>query len=320
MKTFLPLLLTLCNFVCAQTNVLLWEENEGSITVIGLQDPDTFNTVLEIPGEINGLPVVAIADSAFAGTGVTGLILNEPLAHIGDYAFDGPWALTGSVTLPYSLITLGDGAFRDCMIESVVISPAITEIPASAFYLCFLLSDVYIPNSVISVGNYAFNSVPAPIELPPYIESVGTASFYASGVLAAVCPELITVGPAAFSDCGSLGSFSAAKLQVIEEYSFLSSGINSVNFPSATSFNTSCLENTYLQELTVPATVTNFAQNAVLYCYSLNTITFEGDNPLTAFDPDTGDNLEFVIKGHASGWSNPMFGFPIRNWYWIEDF
>lgn len=67
-----------------------------------------------IPSTINGLPVTAIADSAFAGqSNITSLTIPNGVTSIGSSTFNGCTGLTG-ITLPDSVISMGLNVFSGC--------------------------------------------------------------------------------------------------------------------------------------------------------------------------------------------------------------
>lgn len=66
-----------------------------------------------LPSEIDGCPVVAIADGAFRGQDVTGVILPDTLESIGWFAFAGCVRLE-TIVLPRSVQDIAYGAFDHC--------------------------------------------------------------------------------------------------------------------------------------------------------------------------------------------------------------
>ena len=75
--------------------------------------------VVEIPGMIDGMPVVSICDHAFNGcSNVTQVILPETITRIGNCAFVGCEQLS-AINIPESVSVIGVDAFMGCPVISV---------------------------------------------------------------------------------------------------------------------------------------------------------------------------------------------------------
>ena len=169
----------------------------------------------------------SIANAAFYGTSS----LNVPsfpqtLKIIGADAFSNS-NLSGSVTIPDNVTSIGVGAFyytnmisltignavksigtsafASCAnLNSVIVGSAVATIGSSAFSSCTNLTSVTLGNSVATIGSSAFSSCTSlpSITLPKSVKSVGSNAF-------ASCSKLTTVysKPTTPPAIGSTGSF-----------------------------------------------------------------------------------------------------------------
>ena len=90
-----------------------------------------------------------------------------------DYSYDNEY--TGAVAIPssvtyggstYSVTSIGEYAFYWCYgLTSVIIPDSVTSIGKAAFESCTGLTSITIPNSVTSIGSSAFNGIHGPFEV-----------------------------------------------------------------------------------------------------------------------------------------------------------
>ena len=123
---------------------------------------------IEIPSEIDGIPVTSIGDFVFGLYGsLTSITIPDGVTSIGNGAFYHCTSLT-NITIPDSVTYIGDSAFRECTgLTSVVIPDGVTSIGDLAFWGCERLTNITIPNSVTSIGIAAFLFSPAEIQISP---------------------------------------------------------------------------------------------------------------------------------------------------------
>ncbi|MDB6056775.1 MAG: Cell surface protein [Verrucomicrobiales bacterium] len=138
------------------------------------------NPVVLIPEVANGLPVTAIADSAFAhnvivssvttSTNITSLLPHTfenctsltnfdipAVTNIDAFAFAGCSKLS-SVTIASNITVLGQGAFQFCSgITNLLMAEGVLNLGGAAFFGCNGLTSVTVPNSVAQIGAQAFN-------------------------------------------------------------------------------------------------------------------------------------------------------------------
>ena len=154
-------------------------------------------TSISIPNSVN-----RIGKAAFQGcSSLTSINIPNYVTSIGDYAFSGCSGFT-SITIPNSIYRIGINAFEDCTgvitliidndqfvnykfvnifnmtIKEVILEKHVTCIGEAAFFGCNL-SSITIPNSVTSIGNYAFLECRdlTSITIPSSVTSIGESAF-----------------------------------------------------------------------------------------------------------------------------------------------
>ena len=180
--------------------------------------------------------VTSIGHDAFEGcTGLTSIIIPDSVISIGDDAFAGtPWynnqpnglVYAGKVAYKYkggspvSVIikdgTLGiaDNAFEYCDLTNIIIPGSVISIGNYAFSMCFGLKNITIPNSVTNIGQYAFNGCSIEEISLPFIDNTRLRDYFGKASAYMVPKSLKnvtitggkTIGEYAFEDCTGLES------------------------------------------------------------------------------------------------------------------
>ena len=86
-----------------------------------------------IPPEKDGIPVTEIARNAFKDT-----------------------SSFYEIVIPNSIVTMKSGAFKNCSVESVILSDSLEIIPNDCFNNCTKLKSITFPQNLYSIGEYAF--------------------------------------------------------------------------------------------------------------------------------------------------------------------
>ena len=210
---------------------------------------------------------------------------------IGKNAFHGCSGLT-SVTIPYSVTSIGYGAFANCSgLTSVVVDKnngtydsrdncnAIIE--TSTNKLIVGCKNTTIPNSVTSIGDYAFSycSGLTSVTIPNSVTSINEYAFSGCyGLTSVTIPNSVTsIGEYAFSGCSGLTSVTIPNsVTYIGGYTFSRcSGLTSVTIPNSITYigNGIFFNCSGLTSVTIPNSVTSIGESAFDYCSGLTSVT-----------------------------------------------
>lgn len=113
---------------------------------------------VNIPEEIDGIPVRKIASGAFNNCVLlTQLIIPDSVEEIGNNAFYGCSSLK-EIKLPSKIKTIDISVFTQCInILEVFIPDEVVTVKSGAFNLCKSLKTVYIPKSVVEIEKDVFD-------------------------------------------------------------------------------------------------------------------------------------------------------------------
>ena len=187
---------------------------------------------VEVPAEIDGVPVTTIGESAFShldqiwavtlpdtvtvietkafqGALVRELTLSKQLTAIGRAAFNKCTSLH-SLELPDTLTSIGDSAFSHSGLTSITIPDSITMIPEGMFKNS-QLQTIEFPENLTSIGELAFSGTKIEsISIPDSVTELGSGIFYnTSSLTAAELPAgVTTLTSSLFSECYHLTTVS----------------------------------------------------------------------------------------------------------------
>ena len=134
---------------------------------------------LTIGSNVERIPVYMFYNAAFTGS----LTIPNSVTTIGQGAFLGCSGFTGNLTIPNSVTTIGGGAFSDCsgFTGSLTIGNSVTSIGGSAFSYCSgFTGDLIIPNSMTTIGVSAFmncNGFTGSLTIPNSVVEIGFNAF-----------------------------------------------------------------------------------------------------------------------------------------------
>ena len=166
---------------------------------------------LVIPKKVNGIIVKKISeDFLLAGHGG---IFSDTIAN-----------RLKSVTIPDTVVEIGENAFRYCIsLTNVIIPKSVTSIGNSAFVNCSSLTDITIPGSVIKIGERAFSwcGKLINITISEGVELIeGNAFSFCSNLTNITIPKSVTsIGENTFWSCDNLRKITILRDENGEEIS-----------------------------------------------------------------------------------------------------
>lgn len=259
-----------------------YENADGTLTICGYSGKD--GTVV-IPETISGSTVTEIGAFAF---------------------YDN--AAVASVTIPDSVVSIGEQAFTNCynLMEVHLPKTSLQEIGRYAFYRCRALTQIEIPESLEVLSEFLFaasglNS----ITLPEGLKVIEADALAATMIEEIVIPNSVNeIKEFAFSNCSWLKSV------------LLADGISSIE----AGVFWRCTD---LQEIVIPASIEKIASNAFAFCDQLISIQFEGNAPDGLRLSDLTDDVyvsyhpAFTVyyREGAEGFTSPEWnGYPAEIW------
>ncbi len=130
-----------------------YEISNDEITITGIS---TSVAELEIPSQINGIPVTSIDEMAFWGSGLKSVSIPGSIETIGSLAFSECRSLQ-TVSIGEGVSYIGTYAFAECSkLEEINIPSNVATIENATFAWCKSLKNITISNSVISIAENAF--------------------------------------------------------------------------------------------------------------------------------------------------------------------
>lgn len=198
----------------------------------------------------------------------------------------------------YTVTAIEDRAFYDNRdIDSIYIPSTVRTIGESAFEDSWLYYVTFGGNSKLeSVGASAFEgSRLKNIVIPASVTSIGERAFSESDLVNIIFEDgslLETIPEYAFSGCTYLETLTLpANIKEIGQCAFYDSGLESITLNEGLlSIGDSAFYNCHMEEIVIPSTVTTLGRNLFYWVNSLRTITIEGTAVYQLF------NTEDVLK------------------------
>ena len=246
----------------------------NTLTFIGQR---AFLSCHGITGEVvipDSVTIIGV-NAFFYCDGITSVVFGSGLQEIRDYSFAQCYALEHISNLPETLTVLDDGAFDRCgnLCDSIVIPPLVTTIGERAFAECHIPSVVF-SEGVTTIERGAFCSCPI-------------GALHIPSTLVSISPENNAYGEGAFHNCTRLQSITVDEANPIYD----SRGNCNALIETATNTLLKGCKNTVIPDditiiglnaflsinelntITIPNSVERLETSAFAGCNSLTTIT-----------------------------------------------
>ena len=229
-----------------------------------------------------GNGVTSIGVNAFDGTAYYNDDSNweNGVLYIGNHLIIAKSSISGGYTIKSGTKCIGEYAFSGCSgLTSITIPNSVTSIGEWAFGR--ELVSVTIENGMTSIGNRAFSGCRGltSITIPDSVTSIGDYAFDGcTGLTSITIPDSVTsIGRAAFGDCTKLTSITIPdSVTSIGDVVFSGcSGLTSITIPnSVTRIGSYAFYHCRgLTSITIPNSVTSIGREAFRYCTGLTSIT-----------------------------------------------
>ena len=169
-------------------------------------------------------------------------------------------------------------------INKVVIEYGVTSIGSRVFHLCFRLSSITIPNSVTSIGDYAFKDCNiTSITIPNSVTSIGENVFRDNLRLTSIIVEKDNPKYDSRDNCNAI---------IETKSNTLIAGCNNTVIPSSvTSIGDYAFFASDPTSITIPNSVKSIGDYAFGACSDLTSITFKRTSP-----PEFGKEVFYIVN------------------------
>lgn len=212
------------------------------------------------------------------------------VTEIGDLALSEVKGLT-DFAVPEGITRIGEGAFWDSSVETVVIPASVTEIGESAFEGCQSLTAFTLPATVAKIGSDMFYGCVAlrSISLPEGMTEIPESFLQGCGALTEVTiPSTVTkIGKMAMSECALLADVTLPDaLTAIDGFAFAyTPELRDLPLPeTVTTLGNGVFYNSGLLQAALPEAITVIPDGTFQCCADL--ISFTTSNNVTEIEKD----------------------------------
>lgn len=235
---------------------LTWYYKDGVLVIKGTGKTRSINTHIDL------------------ATLVQQVIVDEGVTGIGDMRFFGTGTFNGFPNM-----------------SKIVLPSTLEEIAMYSFKDCTSLTEITIPNSVTTIGDFAFSSSGiTKITIPDSVTQIEDCAFYECDSLTEVMllASVTEIGDSVFYGCKNLANIiiSDSVTKICDWAFYNCENLTEIVIPDSVTQigNRAFLECKSLTEITIPDSVTEIGDFAFHNCDKLRKILFLGDLPQIGTD------------------------------------
>jgi uncharacterized protein YjdB len=233
--------------------------NLNNLTTIG---DYAFAYCAQVVKNSNGVPILDEYNQQ-TYKGIQSVTLPNSLVSLGNYAFLGCSSLT-QINIPDKVTELKTQTFKNCSnLSNVSLSATLTAIDANCFENCKSLNNLTFPQSLKTIGTYAFLNCAN----EKYKTVLSQRQYVYTGLPSLIIPDSVTdIGASAFSGCFNLSSVKLpTNLTKLNDSVFQGCAIQN---KSATGV---LIPGSYrgIQTINIPSTLTSIGNSTFNNCYNL---------------------------------------------------
>lgn len=110
-----------------------------------------------------------------------------------------------SISLPSTLTTIGDFAFRGCCFEKVVVPDSVVNYGGGIFDYCKNLKEVHLPKGLEKLNGFEECTALETVKIPDTVKEISVTAFRNSGIITMELPNgLEKIGDEAFYGCNNI--------------------------------------------------------------------------------------------------------------------
>ena len=212
------------------------------------------------------------------------IIVSEGITEIPDNTFKS--FDMEEIELPNTINTIGNAAFSGCdRLKSITIPEGVTEIKDNCFEVCRKMEEVVLPDSVVSIGTWAFNEVGsylsngtgAKIRLSSQLQSIGQYAFYEANIAEINIPDSVTtISDSAFCSAKIASFKMPPNVDKVPKSMFKNSTLAEIDLANVTAIEEYAFSGcTALKKLAIPNTIESIGYRA-FYNVNPEGVTFAG--------------------------------------------